>query len=157
YQCKRCYNHCPYTPPHRWQVDFPRLMLRARSAEARAKGVTLQDRFLGNTALVGRIGSLTSPLSNWASTFPPHRTLMQAMVGIHTPRPPPSSPREPSPAGSAGPPPADFAPQRRVALFATCTVDFNDPATGKAAVAVLERNRVEVSLPAQRCCGMPYL
>jgi Fe-S oxidoreductase len=65
YQCKLCYNHCPYTPPHRWAVDFPRLMLRARSAEARAKGVTLQDRFLGNTELVGRIGSLTAPISNW--------------------------------------------------------------------------------------------
>src|SRR5881628_3896785 len=46
YQCKLCYNHCPYTPPHRWQVDFPRLMLRARSAEAKQKGVTLQDCFL---------------------------------------------------------------------------------------------------------------
>jgi glycerol-3-phosphate dehydrogenase subunit C len=44
-----------------------------------------------------------------------------------------------------------------VALFATCSVEFNDPATGKAAVAVLERNEVDVSLPAQRCCGMPYL
>jgi len=49
YQCKLCFNHCPYTPPHRWAVDFPRLMLRARAADARAKGVTLQDRFLGNT------------------------------------------------------------------------------------------------------------
>ena len=38
YQCKLCYNHCPYTPPHRWAVDFPRLMLRARAAEARAQG-----------------------------------------------------------------------------------------------------------------------
>jgi len=44
-----------------------------------------------------------------------------------------------------------------VALFATCSVEFNDPATGRAAVGVLERNRVNVSLPAQRCCGMPYL
>ena len=57
YQCKLCYNHCPYTPPHRWQVDFPRLMLRARSATARQRGVTLQDRFLGNTDLVGKLGS----------------------------------------------------------------------------------------------------
>ena len=44
-----------------------------------------------------------------------------------------------------------------MALFATCSVEFNDPATGRAAVGVLERNRVNVSLPAQRCCGMPYL
>jgi glycerol-3-phosphate dehydrogenase subunit C len=41
YQCKLCFNHCPYTPPHRWEVDFPRIMLRARAAEARKKGVTL--------------------------------------------------------------------------------------------------------------------
>ncbi len=46
-------------------------MLRARSAEARAQGVTLQDRFLGNTELVGRLGSLTAPLSNWMNEFPP--------------------------------------------------------------------------------------
>ncbi|PYM11514.1 MAG: hypothetical protein DMD81_26655 [Candidatus Rokuibacteriota bacterium] len=37
YQCKRCFNHCPYTPPHRWVVDFPRLMLRARAAEAKQR------------------------------------------------------------------------------------------------------------------------
>jgi Fe-S oxidoreductase len=36
-------------------------------------------------------------------------------------------------------------------------VEYNDPGTGKAAVAVLEKNGVDVSLPAQRCCGMPYL
>ena len=86
YQCKLCYNHCPYTPPHRWEVDFPRLMLRARSAEARAKGVTLQDRFLGNTELVGRLGSLTAPLSNWMNDFAPNRAVMQTVVGIHKDR-----------------------------------------------------------------------
>ena len=28
YQCKLCYVKCPYTPPHQWDVDFPRLLLR---------------------------------------------------------------------------------------------------------------------------------
>jgi Fe-S oxidoreductase len=46
---------------------------------------------------------------------------------------------------------------RKVALFATCSVEYYETATGRAAVRVLERNRVDVSLPAQRCCGMPYL
>jgi glycerol-3-phosphate dehydrogenase subunit C len=162
YQCKLCYNHCPYTPPHRWQVDFPRLMLRARSAEARARGVTLQDRFLGNTGLVGRLGSMTAPLSNWMNAFPPNRALMQAVVGIHRDRKLPLFHRETfsrwfdqrkRPASAAGAPAAD----KRVALFATCSVEYNDPATGKAAVAVLEKNGVDVTVPAQRCCGMPYL
>ncbi len=94
YQCKLCYNHCPYTPPHRWQVDFPRLMLRSRSAEARAKGVTLQDRFLGNTELVGRLGSMTAPVSNWVSSLPPQRALMQAVLGIHKDRQLPAFHRE---------------------------------------------------------------
>ena len=35
YQCKLCFNHCPYTPPHRWEVDFQRLMLRARAGRGR--------------------------------------------------------------------------------------------------------------------------
>jgi len=157
YQCKLCYNHCPYTPPHRWHVDFPRLMLRARSAEARHKGVTLQDRFLGNTELVGRLGSLTAPVSNWASTMPPQRVLMQAVVGIHKDRQLPAFHRETFSAWFDRRRPALSKPRAAVALFATCSVEFNDPATGRAAVAVLERNGVDVSLPAQRCCGMPYL
>src|SRR5207245_10356968 len=57
YQCKLCFNHCPSTPPHRWQVDFPRLMLRPRAAQVRKTGVTLQDRVLGNADLVGKLGS----------------------------------------------------------------------------------------------------
>ena len=157
YQCKLCYNHCPYTPPHRWQVDFPRLMLRSRSAEARQKGVSLQDRFLGNTGLVGRLGSLTAPLSNWVSSLPPQRALMQAVVGIHKDRQLPPFHRETFSAWFDRRKAPSFQPRARVALFATCSVEFNDPATGKAAVAVLERNGVDVSLPAQRCCGMPYL
>src|SRR5258708_38081244 len=52
---------------------------------------------------------------------------------------------------SPGPAPA------RVALFATCTVEYHEPAIGRAAVRVLERNGVDVILPPQRCCGMPYL
>jgi len=86
YQCKLCFNHCPYTPPHRWEVDFPRLMLRARAAVARKDGVTLQDRFLGNADLVGRLGSLGAPLSNWMNELTVHRAFMQAVAGIHRKR-----------------------------------------------------------------------
>ncbi len=93
------------------------------------------------------------------NAFPPNRALMQAVVGIHKDRRLPLFHREtfsrwfdqrkrPVPAA-----PGD----KRVALFATCSVEYNDPATGKAAVAVLERNGVDVAMPAQRCCGMPYL
>jgi Fe-S oxidoreductase len=163
YQCKLCYNHCPYTPPHRWGVDFPRLMLRARASEAKASGVSLQDRMLGNTDLVGKLGSLAAPLSNWMNEFSAHRALLQAVAGIHKDRAPPRFHRETFSKwfrkrrqGGGATPAAPPSP-RRVALFATCTVEYNDPAIGRAAVAVLERNGIDVSLPEQRCCGMPYL
>jgi glycerol-3-phosphate dehydrogenase subunit C len=157
YQCKLCFNHCPYTPPHRWQVDFPRLMLRARSAQARASGVTREDRLLGNTKLVGKLGGLTAPVSNWMSELSVHRAFMERVVGIHRKRKLPAFHRETFSRwfDRTHRPLAD--PQARVALFATCSVEYNEPATGRAAVAVLGHNRVDVSLPAQRCCGMPYL
>jgi glycerol-3-phosphate dehydrogenase subunit C len=174
YQCKLCFNHCPYTPPHRWEVDFPRLMLRARAADARANGVSLQDRMLGNTELIGKLGRLAAPLSNWVNELAVHRAFVHAVAGIHRNRNLPRFHRQTFSAwfksrarrGAAGAgssarndtrPEPTPAPPRRVALFHTCTVEYNDPATGRAAVRVLERNGVDVSLPRQRCCGMPYL
>ena len=164
YQCKLCFNHCPYTPPHRWEVDFPRLMLRARAAETRRRGVTLQDRLLGNADLVGRLGSLGAPLSNWMNELGVHRAFMQAVAGIHRQRNLPKFNRrtfsawfKSRPAAPASPASRDAKPPRKVALFHTCSVEYYEPATGRAAVRVLERNRVDVRVPPQRCCGMPYL
>jgi len=203
YQCKLCFNHCPYTPPHRWEVDFPRLMLRARAAQARARGVSRQDRLLGNTELVGRLGTLTAPLSNWAGEWRIHRAFLEWVVGIHRDRRlprfhrqtfsrwfrkhqakasaayreagaaegAPDIGRNASAAGrgaSRGAPRDEASAEMgrdhargpaayKIALFATCPVEYNDPAVGRATVRVLERNGVDVSLPAQRCCGMPYL
>jgi glycerol-3-phosphate dehydrogenase subunit C len=160
YQCKLCFNHCPYTPPHRWEIDFPRLMLRARAATARKNGVSLQDKLLGNADLVGRLGSLGAPLSNWMNELSVHRAFMQAVAGIHKDRNLPKFQRRTFSAWFKRRVPAErggSAPGRKVALFPTCSVEYYEPATGKAAVRVLERNRVHVSVPPARCCGMPYL
>jgi Fe-S oxidoreductase len=47
--------------------------------------------------------------------------------------------------------------KRKVALFYTCSVNFNEPEVGRACVKVLEKNGVQVACPEQRCCGMPFL
>ncbi|HEY3174935.1 MAG TPA: anaerobic glycerol-3-phosphate dehydrogenase subunit C [Candidatus Polarisedimenticolia bacterium] len=158
YQCKLCYNHCPYHPPHRWMLDFPRLMLRSRAARAAKEGVPAQDRILGLADAVGKIGSLLAPLSNWANRFRLNRVLMESTLGIHRDRNLPLFHRRTfskwfrrKRAKAAG------AAQAKVALFATCSVEYNEPDIGRAAVEVLERNHVDVSLPEQRCCGMPFL
>jgi glycerol-3-phosphate dehydrogenase subunit C len=46
----------------------------------------------------------------------------------------------------------------KVALFATCYMNRNEPAPGEDFVAVFEHNGIEVILPEkERCCGMPKL
>ena len=157
YQCKLCYNHCPYHPPHRWMVDFPRLMLRARASRAAAEGVPLQDKVLGRADLIGRIGSVLAPLSNLMNRVRLSRVLMEKTLGIHRNRNLLLFRRRRFSRWFRSRRSRAHAPDARVALFATCTVEYNEPDIGIASVEVLERNGVEVSLPDQRCCGMPFL
>jgi len=158
YQCKLCFNHCPYTPPHRWEIDFPRLMLRSKAVQVRRVGQSLQDRFLGHADLIGRLGSLFAPLANWANRNPFCRWIMEKAVGIHQDRLLPVYASETfrqwfDRRGSN----AGQRDKRRVALFYTCSVNFNEPEVGKACVKVLEKNGIHVACPEQRCCGMPFL
>jgi len=165
YQCKLCYNHCPYHPPHRWMIDFPRLMLRSRAARAKREGVTFQDKILGMADALGRLGSMFAPLSNWVNRLRLNRVLMESVLGIHRDRNLPAyhhktfskwfrARRKAAVPRAAGR--REETPPK-VALFATCSVEFNEPAIGQASVEVLERNGIEVSHPEQRCCGMPFL
>ena len=158
YQCKLCFNHCPYTPPHRWEIDFPRLMLRSRAIQTKREGQSLQDRFLGQVDAIGRLGSLFAPLVNWLNRNSLNRWLMEKTIGIHRRRILPNyaaetfrkwfDKRASNRAAGAG---------RKVVLFYTCSVNFNEPEVGRACVRILEKNGVEVQCPEQRCCGMPFL
>ena len=159
YQCKLCYPKCPYTPPHEWALDVPRLALRARAVRARRSGVTLQDRFLGDTDGLGRLGTTLAPLMNAANRNPLARAVMEKAVGLHRDRNLPSFTTEtfvrwmrrtpsPDPAGLAN---------GRVVLFHTCGVNYHEPHVGRALVRVLWHNGVEVATEEQRCCGMPHL
>jgi glycerol-3-phosphate dehydrogenase subunit C len=163
YQCKLCYVKCPYTPPHRLAVDFPRVMLRAKASRARVEGVTRQDRFLGNPdGTARRSTGAFAPFVNWANQQKPLRIALEKTAGIHRDRQLPPFAKETfeiwfartrgSPRSAAAPSPADT-----VAVFETCSVNYNYPNIGIAAVQVLERNGKKVIRPPQRCCGMPAL
>jgi len=51
----------------------------------------------------------------------------------------------------------DDQEKKKVVFFHTCSVNYNDTDTGKAAIEVLEKNDVEIEVPPQKCCGMPFL
>lgn len=158
FDCKRCYVKCPYTPPHEWNVDFPALVLRERAVRRARDGFPRGARTLARVDRAGRGSRWVAPLVNLALRTRPLRWLLEKLLGIHRDADLPPfrfrtfaswwRRRAPRPAAPAAP---------RVALFPTCYVNYNEPALGKAATAVLEHNGVEVSCPADRCCGMPFL
>jgi glycerol-3-phosphate dehydrogenase subunit C len=157
WQCKLCFNHCPYTPPHKWNIDFPRLMLRAKAARAKAEGVSFQDRALGDVDLVGTIGSATAPFSNWANSFPPHRALMEKALGIESSRRLPTFHRRTFASWMTARGTRPSTEKTSVTLFYSCSVNYNEPQVGRDAVSVLEKNDCAVKCPEQVCCGMPFL
>lgn len=157
YECKLCIPHCPYIPPHRWMVDIPHLVLDARRVRAEKNGVPLREQMLSNPDQLGRLSSPVAPLANWVNTLPAARWAMEKTMGISARKDLPQFHRETftgwfrkrpriTSSGSAG----------KVVFFPTCSVEWNRPEIGKAAIQVLERNGVEVVVEYPRCCGMPY-
>lgn len=157
FQCKLCHVKCPYTPPHDWAVDVPHALLRAKAVTTREKGLSLQDRVLGNPDLLGKVGTAMPTFTNLANRNRLARAMMEKTFGIHRARHLPEF-RSPSFMDWYRTHTSSVAEQAPcVVLFATCIVNYNDPDVGVAAVQVLEHNGRRVLASYENCCGMPWL
>jgi Fe-S oxidoreductase len=167
YLCDMCYmSKCPYVPPHSWSIDFPHLMLRAKAVKFKKGEVRARDKFLTHTDAVGRIATIpvVAPAVNAANKNKSVRKLMDKIAGIHADAILPQyhsdtlrkrvarrKKKELVPVPTA-------ATRGRVALFATCYANFNDPSLGEDLIAVLEHNGIPVILAEkEQCCGMPKM
>lgn len=158
FQCKLCDINCPYTPGnHEWAIDFPRLMARAKAQEVKKHGVPLVDKMLGNPDLVGKLGSWTAPMANWANESKIHRQFMQGAIGIHKEKtlPPFHWKTFASRFRSSWKNPTG-EPTAKVAFFSTCFVNYNAPGIGMDTLEVMARNNVDVAFAYEQCCGMPH-
>jgi len=150
-------------PPHPFNLDFPHLMLRYRTAEAKEGKTSFIARQLAEMDRNGRLAQPVSAPANFATHNALARGVMQATLGIdaHAELPDfrtrtftladrgsPIRVNENAPAYKAKP---------KVALFATCFVNYNKPETGMAARAVLNHIGVETKVAYPGCCGMPFL
>lgn len=164
--CKLCYINCPYVPGQsEWELDFPRLMMRADQVRAAQRSrPTLQARALGQTDRVGRLNTALAPVANKVVTKPGSagRKLMEKVAGIAAERVLPPYARQrfstwfkKRPAAVT---PVEGATRDPAIVFPTCLVEYQAPEVGRALVGVYERNGIECSLPeGQVCCGAPWL
>ena len=66
--CDMCFmTKCPYVPPHEFDLDFPHLMLRYRTAQKKKNELPKIPYQLAQTDRNGKIGVLFSKLINWMS------------------------------------------------------------------------------------------
>jgi Fe-S oxidoreductase len=163
YECRLCTPHCPYYPPHRWGVDVPRLVLRDRASRVKAEGkLPLRDRILASVDALGGISTHLAPLINSVNESRPVRVVLEKTLGIHRDRLLPAYAGESfldwwkRREGRTKPDP-DAPVSDRVALFVTCSLNYNAPDVARAVLAVLEKTGCRVAVPEQRCCGMPFL
>ena len=165
YLCDLCYmTKCPYTPPHPFNLDFPHTMLRAKAIQFRAGNTRWRDKLLASTDALGRLATIPIVVDvvNAVNQSGFTRTIMHHTLGIHRDRHLPvyASPplrRRVVPNESFTPRPGVHTPGK-VALFATCYANFNEPGIGLDLLKILEHNEIPVRWVTQeKCCGMPRL
>ena len=165
YLCDVCFmTKCPYVPPHQWNLDFPHLMLRAKAVKFKKGEVTFRDKLLTSTDALGKLLAIpvVAQTVNATNRNKALRRAMDKILKVHKDRQLP-----------------DYAPKRfranaqvqshfpvrdgqrtpgKVAIFATCYINYNEPGIGHDLLKILAHNEVPTILvEKEACCGMPKL
>lgn len=164
YLCDMCFlTKCPYVPPHPLNIDFPHLMLRAKAVKHKKQGARFRDRLLSNTDLMGKLASIPVVVKvvNGTLRSSTSRKMLDSALGIHKERRLPhyhsSTFQKTALNNESFPVQGSLAPGK-VAIYATCYINYNEPSIGLDLLEVLEHNQVPVRMvKKEACCGMPKL
>lgn len=165
YLCDVCYmTKCPYVPPHPWNLDFPHLMLRAKAVKHKKGETTLRDKLLSSTDTLGKFAGIPiiTATVNAVNKTGAMRSAMERMLGVDKkawiPSYAPKKFRAIAPKSDA---PKVIDGERtpgKVAIYATCYINFNEPGIGRDLLNVLRHNEIPyVIVEKEACCGMPKL
>lgn len=152
--CGTCTRVCPQG------VKVAELNNQARAVmRAQGRQVSIRDRIIVNTTLMGQVMTPVAPLANAALDNQAIRTVVEKTVGIHREAPMPKAQKQSLqgwlkqrtprldtlvPAGSRGP----------IVFFHGCAGGFFEVETSKRAIELLEHIGYEVIVPTQGCCGL---
>jgi Fe-S oxidoreductase len=152
--CHMCRLECPA------RVNIPGLMREGKGAYVAARGLRMSDRVMTRLDMLSRLGSLASPVTNWALGNRQMRWLMEKTLGIAQGR---KLPRVASRCFLRRAARRRLTRPRRhsghkVVYFVDVYANHHDPQLAEALVAVLEHNRVMVYVhPRQKPAGMPSI
>ena len=162
--CDMCFmTKCPYVPPHDFDLDFPHLMLRYRTAQKKLGKLPIIPRQLAEIDRNSKFGVMFSNIINWITDVRNKffRKILEIITGIDIRSQLPKYNSETF---------SNFFrnnnskinyeiknKKRKVVIYTTCFVNFNKKNTGVAALKVLKKNGVEVQEVYPGCCGMPFL
>jgi len=152
--CHMCRLECPA------RVDIPRLMRESKGAYVAANGLTFAEWAMIHLDVLGALGGLVAPATNWALSNRQMRWLLEKIFGVAQGR---KLPRVTSrnfirraqrrrltrPIRRSG---------QKVLYFVDIYANYFDPQLAEALVAVLEHNGVAVYVhPHQKAAGMPSI
>ena len=167
YLCDLCYlTKCPYVPPHEWNVDFPHLMLRAKALGYKQGRAKFRDKLITSTDSIGKFASIPIVVNivNAANKNEHTRALLESALDIDAQARLPEYHSDTLSKRSRGHQPTAIeatATERttgKVAIFATCYGEYNEPQVGEDLLKVFEHNGIPTMVVRDTvCCGMPKL
>jgi glycerol-3-phosphate dehydrogenase subunit C len=166
FQCKLCSVNCPYTPDlHEWNLDFPRLMLRADAMQhangLKSSRTRATTQMMARTDLFGALAVGTGTMANRIVNAEPGsgiREVVAKVTGVSAVRLlPPYAKQRFSTWFRKRPKALITARQGKVTVFPTCVVEYQATDIGKDLVKVYERNGIECETTDAGCCGAPWL
>jgi len=165
YLCDMCYMaKCPYVPPHPFNIDFPHLMLQAKAVKHQKEGMPARDKILSDTDGLGKLAGIpvVTETVNAVNQWKPVRKAVQSVLGVHEnawlPEFAPKKLRQMIKQSKAVEIKDGERTPGKVAIFATCYINYNEPGIGTDMIKVLEHNDIPwVVAEKEVCCGMPKL
>ncbi|MGZ3613210.1 MAG: anaerobic glycerol-3-phosphate dehydrogenase subunit C [Thermodesulfobacteriota bacterium] len=135
-------------------VNISELNLIAKAKYLDEKGRSFRDWLFTHSYLFGRIGSFFSPLINRLLRNSQIKWLAESILRIDRRRELPGYESQTFRQWFRN---HQTKGKKKIAYFYGCYINTNEVDVGRATVQVLEANGFEVTLPRQRCCGIPML
>jgi glycerol-3-phosphate dehydrogenase subunit C len=155
---------CPYVPPHEFNLDFPHTMLRAKAIKFKKGDVGLGEKLLASTDVHGSLAGIPIVVQtvNAVNKTAFARGVMESALGVDKNAWLPAlankrfrsgTPKSRSTVVTDG-----AKTPGKVAIFATCYINYNEPGIGLDLLKILDHNEVPyVIVEKEKCCGMPKL